>query len=76
MKEHPSKHIRAYFNDTNCLKASCFYVAYISQNIYLYATLHGMKSITRASSRDEKTLKELLGLDDNYHLILAQSVGY
>ena len=76
MKEHPSKHIRAYFNDTTCLKASCFYVAYISQNIYLYATLHGMKSITRASSRDEKTLKELLELDDNYHLILAQSVCY
>ena len=39
MKEHPSKHIRAYFNDTTCLKASCFDIAYISQNIYLYATL-------------------------------------
>jgi hypothetical protein len=38
--------------------------------------LFGMKFIARASSRDEKTLKELLGLDDNYHLILAQSVGY
>ena len=35
-----------------------------------------MNSIARAFAGDEKTLKELLELDDNYHLILAQSVGY
>ena len=76
MTEHPSEHIRNFFNDEVCLKASCFDAGYISQNIYLYCTLHGMKSIARAGAGDEKELRELLGLGDNFHLILAHSVGY
>ena len=76
MKEYPSEHIRNLFNDENCLKASCFDAGYISQNIYLYCTLHGMKSIARAGAGDENELRKLLGLGDNFHLILVHSVGY
>ena len=76
MKEHPAEHMRKYFNDETCLKASCFDAGYISQNIYIYCQLHGLKTIARAAAGDEKALKELLGLEGDYHLILAQTVGY
>ena len=35
-----------------------------------------MKSIARAGAGDENELRKLLGLGDNFHLILAHSVGY
>ena len=76
MKEYPTEHIKNFFTDDICMKASCYDAGYISQNIYLYCTLHGMKSIARAEAGDEKELRQLLGLGDNFHLILAHSVGY
>ncbi len=77
MKKYPSQHIAEFFqNDEICMKASCFDAGYISQNIYIYATLHGMKSIARFGAGDENELRSLLGLGNNFHLILAHSVGY
>ena len=76
MKEHPAEKMRSYFNDETCLKASCFDAGYISQNIYIYCQLHGLKTIARAAAGDEKTLKEILGLEGDYHLILAHTIGY
>ena len=76
MKEHPAQHMRSYFDEQTCLRASCFDAGYISQNIYIFCQLHGLKTIARAAAGDEKTLKELLGLKGDYHLILAQTVGY
>ena len=76
MKEHPAEKMRSYFNDETWLKASCFDAGYISQNIYIYCQLHGLKTIARAAAGDEKILKEILGLEGDYHLILAHTIGY
>jgi len=76
MKEHPSEHMKSYFNEETYLKASCFDAGYISPNIYIFCKLHGLKTISRAVEGDEKTLKKFLGLKGDYHLILAQAVGY
>ena len=77
MKNHPAPHPRELFkDDLVCMKAACYDAGYISQNVYLYCTLHGMKSIARYTTGDEKELRKLLGLGDNFKLILGQSVGY
>ena len=68
MKENRAEHMRSYFNDETCLKTSCFDSGYISQNIYIYCQLHGLKTIARAAAGDEKTLKQLLGLGADHHL--------
>ena len=76
MKNHPAEKLRSRFDDETCLKASCFDAGFIAQNIYIFCQLNGLKSIVRASAGDEKTLKQILGLEGDYHLILAQTVGY
>lgn len=68
MKEHFAAHIRSYFNESICLKVSCFEPSYILENLYLYATLHGIKSIARVDPGEEKSLRELLRFEDNYYL--------
>ena len=76
MKKHPAEKLRSRFDDETCLKASCFDAGFIAQNIYIFCQLNGLKSIVRASAGDEKTLFKILGLEGDYHLILAQTVGY
>lgn len=46
-----------------------------SQNIYLYCTQEKLKTVVRAGAQEEKLI-DLLGLDENYRFILAQSIGY
>ena len=76
MKKHPAENLRKRFDDETCLKASCFDAGFIAQNIYIFCQLNGLKTVVRASAGDEKALKQILGLDGDYHLILAQTVGY
>lgn len=45
-----------------------------SQNVYLYCASEGLKCVTRGSV-DGNALKTLLGLGDNWHFMLAESVG-
>jgi SagB-type dehydrogenase family enzyme len=45
-----------------------------AENVNLYAAGHNLKSITRGSLKSAEVL-ELLGLDDNHKVVLAQTVG-
>ena len=55
---------------------ACMDCAYISQNIYLYCSLHGINTVARAIAGDNEELRKLLGLSDDYEVLLAQTVGY
>jgi len=68
--------LRSYFDEQTCLRASYFNAEYISQNSYIFCQLYGLKAISRAAAGNEKALKELYVLEGDYHLILAQTVGY
>ena len=46
-----------------------------TQNIYLYAASQGLKCVERGMA-DEKILKEVLGLGDNFRLVITISVGH
>ncbi|MDL2290447.1 SagB/ThcOx family dehydrogenase [Paludibacteraceae bacterium OttesenSCG-928-F17] len=46
-----------------------------TQNVYLYCASEGLKTVVRAGAQ-EKALLELLGLDENYQFVVAQTVGY
>ena len=58
------------------LKMACMDCAYVSENIYLYCALHGINTVARAVCGNNDELKKLLGLSDDYEVLLAQSVGY
>ena len=60
----------------NWLKMACMDCAYVSENIYLYCSLHGINTVARAMYGNNDELKKLLGLSDDYEVLLAQSVGY
>lgn len=62
-----SKSAKAEFSYTNC--------GYISQNIYLYCASEGLATVARGSFDNDKLI-ELLNLDSNFKVLLAQSVGY
>ncbi len=55
---------------------ACMDCGYISQNIYLYCSLHGLNTVARALAGDNEELRQLLGLSKDYEILLAQSVGY
>ncbi|MDR0370926.1 MAG: SagB/ThcOx family dehydrogenase [Prevotellaceae bacterium] len=46
-----------------------------AQNVYLYCASEGLKSVVRAGAQEQAVL-ELLGLDENYQFVVAQTVGY
>ncbi|MDL2223256.1 nitroreductase family protein, partial [Bacteroidales bacterium OttesenSCG-928-M11] len=46
-----------------------------TQNIYLYCASENLKTVVRGGAH-EKELLNLLGLDENYQFIVAQTVGY
>ena len=48
----------------------------ICQNIHIFCTVRNMKTITRGMSGNEEELRELLGLDNECDLVIAQSVGF
>jgi SagB-type dehydrogenase family enzyme len=48
----------------------------ICQNIHIFCTVRNMKTITRGMSGNEEELRELLGLDNDCDLVIAQSVGF
>lgn len=46
-----------------------------TQNVYLYCASEGLKTVVRAGAQ-EQALIELLGLDENYQFVVAQTIGY
>ncbi|KAG4093483.1 Nitroreductase [Neocallimastix lanati (nom. inval.)] len=77
LKEHPSERAKENYSDNlKCKFAATIDASYISQNIYLYAALHGLKTVVREGAGREDALLKLLGLNGDYHLIVSQSVGY
>ena len=49
--------------------------AHCCQNVYLYCASEGLKVVERASVKGDELLKAI-GLDVNYHFVIAQTVGY
>ncbi|MCD7970432.1 MAG: SagB/ThcOx family dehydrogenase [Alistipes sp.] len=45
-----------------------------TQNVYLYCAAQGIKACVRGAA--EPQLKEVLGLDDDHEIIVAQTIGY
>lgn len=45
-----------------------------AENVNIFAAGNGLKAITRGSAKSDELLA-LLGLDDNYRVVLAQTVG-
>ncbi|KAL6636326.1 Nitroreductase [Neocallimastix californiae] len=77
LKEHPLEFAKKnYAFDDRCRKAATADAGYISQNIYLYCALHGLKTIARFAAGKEEALLNLLGLNGDYHLVLSQTIGY
>ena len=74
--EFPNEGTRKWLMSGNSMKMACMDCAYISQNIYLYCSLHGINTVARAIAGDNEELRKLLGLSDDYEVLLAQTVGY
>ena len=74
--EFPNEGTRNWLMSGNSMKMACMDCGYISQNIYLYCSLHGLNTVARAMAGDNEELKKLLGLSDDYEVLLAQSIGY
>ena len=74
--EFPVEDTRNWLMSGNSMPMACMDCAYISQNIYLYCSLHGINTVARAIAGDNNELKKLLGLSDDYEVLLAQSIGY
>jgi nitroreductase len=48
---------------------------YVSQNIYLYCTSENLATVVRGSVDRQKLATEM-GLDSNFHIVVAHTVGY
>lgn len=48
---------------------------FVSQNIYLYCASENMATVVRGSVDREKLAGEM-GLAPNFHIVVAQTVGY
>jgi SagB-type dehydrogenase family enzyme len=48
---------------------------YVSQNIYLYCASEGLATVVRGSVERDKLAAEM-GLDKNFHIVVAHTVGY
>jgi SagB-type dehydrogenase family enzyme len=48
---------------------------YVSQNIYLYCASEGLATVVRGSVDREKLANEM-GLDKNFYIVVAHTVGY
>lgn len=59
----------------NEMKYSLLDAGAVTENVYLYCTCAGINVVERGMA-DEKTLKDLLQLPDNYHLVVSMTVGY
>lgn len=46
-----------------------------TQNVYLYCASEGLKAVVRAGAKEAELL-QVLGLNDNYQFVVAQTVGY
>jgi len=49
--------------------------AHCCQNVYLYCASEGLNVVERASVKDKELLK-VLELEENYHFVISQTVGY
>ncbi len=59
----------------NALEAAAIATGAIVQNVYLYCASEGLAVVARGWLDREK-LAAAMGLDDNQHIILAQTAGY
>jgi len=76
-KEFPNEGTKNWLmSNQNSLKMACMDCAYVSENIYLYCSLHKINTVARAMVGDNNELKKILNLSDDYEILLAQSVGY
>jgi SagB-type dehydrogenase family enzyme len=57
------------------LQTASIDAGFVSQNIYLYCASEGMATVVRGSVDREKLAAEM-GLGPNFHIVVAQSVGY
>ena len=57
------------------LKTAYIDAGYVSQNIYLYCASEGLATVVRGSVERDKLAGEM-GLDNNFHIVVAQTVGY
>ncbi len=62
-------------NDEMKIFYSANHTGYISQNVYLYCASAGLNTVVRALV-DREMLKAALGLPENKHITLCQTVGY
>ena len=74
--EFPDEGTRNWLMSGHSMAMACMDCGYISQNIYLYCSLHGLNTVARAMAGDNEELRKLLGLSKDYEVLLAQSVGY
>lgn len=57
------------------LQTASIDAGFVSQNIYLYCASEGMATVVRGSVDREKLAAEM-DLGPNFHIVVAQSVGY
>lgn len=66
---------RLMADDTVKTRFTLLDAGHCSQNVYLYCSSEGLKAVTRGAA-DEVFFKKLLGLNEEHHFIVAQSIGY
>jgi len=62
-------------NQQSNLQTANIDAGFVSQNIYLYCASENMATVVRGSVDREKLAAEM-GLAPNFHIVVAQSVGY
>lgn len=62
-------------NDQQKAVYSALDAAHCCQNVYLYCASEGLKVVERAMVDDKELIKQI-GLDSNFHFVIAQTVGY
>lgn len=61
---------------TNGLRMASMDCGIICQNIYVYTSIHKLKTCVRGMVGDEKFFKGLFGLGDEFELLMCQTVGH
>ena len=60
----------------NGIKMAAMDCGIISQNIYVYCAVHGLKTCVRGMLGDVKFFKDLFGYGDDYEMMFGQTVGH
>jgi SagB-type dehydrogenase family enzyme len=63
------------FSELTRVKMCAIDAGHVMQNVYLYCASEGLKCVERASVNESEFVK-ILGLDEKYRFMIAQTIGY